>query len=168
MHIWDSIRTKRSIRHFTDQPIRDEDARRILDAGRRAPSGYNSQPWRFIAIRDRDMLQRLSKIGRSSGHVAGAAMAVLILSPDRQTLYRQNIYDVGQASVYMMLAAHELGIASCQANVYEPEMARDLLGFPDDWKPFFIISFGYPAESGKGLGTAGRKSFDEVVRWEHW
>lgn len=168
MNIWDGIRTKHSIRKFTDQPISDDDARRILDAGRRAPSGFNSQPWRFIAVRDRAMLENLSKIGRSTKHVAGAAMAVLILSPDRETLYRQNIYDVGQTSVYMMLAAHELGIASCQANVYEPEMARELLGFPDDWKPFFVISFGYPAEPGKGMGKGGRKPFDEIVHWERW
>ena len=168
MNIWDGIRSKHSVRKFTDQPISDDDARRILDAGRRCPSGYNSQPWRFIAVRDRDMLEKLSKIGRSTGHVAGAAMGVLILSPDRQTLYRQNIYDVGQTSVYMMLTAHELGIASCQANVYEPEMARDLLGFPDDWKPFFIISFGYAAEPSKGKGKGGREPFDKIVHWETW
>lgn len=168
MNIWEGLKSKRSIRRFTDQPISDDDARRILDAGRRAPSGYNAQPWRFIAVRDRDMLGKLSKIGRSTGHVAGAAMAVVILSPDRETLYRQNIYDVGQTATYMMLAAHELGIASCPANVHEPDTARDLLGFPEDWKPFFVISFGYPAETGKGMGKAGRKPFDDIVRWERW
>ena len=168
MDIWQGLKTKRSIRKFTDQPVSDDDARHILDAGRRAPSGYNSQPWRFIVVRDREMLGKLSQIGRSTGHVAGAAMAVLILSPDRETLYRQNIYDVGQTATYMMLAGHELGIASCPANVYEPEMARELLGFPDEWKPFFIISFGHPAEVTKGSGKGGRKPFDEIVHWERW
>lgn len=168
MNIWDGIRTKHTVRSFTSQPIDDAAARRILDAGRRAPSGFNSQPWYFIAVRDRAMLQELSTIGRSTKHVAGAAMCVVILSPDRETRFWQNMFDIGQAAAYMMLAAHELGIASAQGNVYEWDRARELLGFPLDWKPYLLISFGYPdtANIQPGKGKGGRRPFDEVVRWE--
>ncbi len=169
MHIWDGIRSKHSIRTFTDQPIADPEARRILEAGRRAPSGYNSQPWYLIAIRDHAMLQQIATIGRSTKHVAGAAMCVLILSPDRETDFWRNLFDAGQAATYMMLAAHELGIGSCPGTIYHPDTARELLGFPDDWKPYVLISFGYPAEAtDRPAKTGGRKPFDEVVRWEKW
>jgi len=167
MDIWEGIRTKHTVRTFTDQPIDDETARRILDAGRRAPSGFNSQPWYFIAVRDRAMLQELSTIGRSTRHVAGAAMCVVILSPDRETRFWQNMFDIGQAAAYMMLAAHEVGVASAQGNVYEWDRARELLGFPSDWKPYLLISFGYPAEAtNRPAKKGGRRPFDDVVRWE--
>ncbi|MBZ0301920.1 MAG: nitroreductase family protein [Anaerolineae bacterium] len=170
MDIWEGIRTKHSIRAFAQTPIAEGEARQILDAGRRAPSGFNAQPWYFIAVRDRAMLHELSTIGRSTRHVAGAALCVLILSPDRETNFWRNLFDAGQAATYLMLAAHELGIASCPGTVYEPVRARDLLGFPDDWKPYILISFGYPdpADPRLGTGKGGRKPFEEVVRWEKW
>ena len=169
MDIWQGIRTKHTVRHFTDQPISDEVAHRILEAGRRSPSGYNSQPWMFIAVRDRAMLKELSTIGRSTAHVAGAALCVVILSPDRETRFWQNMFDIGSAATYMMLAAHELGIGSSPGNVYEPDRARELLGFPQDWKPYILLSFGYPApDRQRPRGKGGRKPFDEVVRWEHF
>lgn len=170
MDIWQGIRSKHTVRQFTDQPIDDEAARRILDAGRRAPSGYNSQPWYFIAVRDRAMLQELATIGRSTKHVAGAAMCVVMLSPDRETRFFQNMFDIGQAATYMMLAAHEIGIGSAQGNVYEPDRARDLLGFPADWKPYLLISFGYPDHDAvkPSKGKGGRRPFDDVVRWERF
>lgn len=170
MDIWEGIRTKHSIRAFTDQPVSDADARHILDAGRRAPSGFNSQPWHFIAVRDRALLTELATIGRSTRHVAGAALCVLLLSPDRETNFWRNLFDAGQAATYMMLAAHELGIASCPGTVYEPDRARELLGFPADWKPYILISFGYPdpANPRTGKGRGGRKPLDEVAHWERW
>ena len=168
MDIWQGIRSKRTVRNFTDQPISDEDARHILEAGRLAPSGWNSQPWYFIAVRDRAALQELSTLGRTAGHVAGAAMCVVILSPDRETRFWENMFDIGNAATYMMLAAHERGIASAPANVYEADRARELLEFPEDWKPFIMFSFGYPDPEHQrpGRGKDGRRPFDDVVRWD--
>jgi nitroreductase len=169
MNIWDGIRTKHSVRNFTDQPIAEDAVRRILDAGRRAPSGFNSQPWNFIVIRDREMLQRLATIGRSTRHVAGAAMCVFILSPDRETDFWRNLFDAGQAATYMMLAAHELGIGSSPGTIYEYKTARELLGFPEDWKPYILISFGYPDPANqRPPKQGGRRPFDDVVHREKW
>ena len=73
MDVLEAIASKRAVRHFTDQPITDEDLRAILDAGRRAQSSRILQPWTFIAIRDRQTLRRLSECGAYAGHLAGAA-----------------------------------------------------------------------------------------------
>jgi nitroreductase len=71
----------------------------------------------------------------------------------------------------MMLVAWELGIGSCPATVYEPERARDLLGYPDGMWCEYILSFGYPADPAKLTAppkAGGRRPLDEVVHRERW
>ncbi|MCW5873645.1 MAG: nitroreductase family protein [Anaerolineales bacterium] len=170
MKVSEAIRNKRAIRDFTDEPLPDEVATAILRAGRRAQSSKNRQAWRFLAIRQRETLRQLSKLGQFAGHLAGAAMGVLILTPPPDKFYGA-LFDAGQAAAYMQLAATELGVGSCLATIYEGEQAAVLLGIPDDWQVLMAISFGYPAEKEK-LRLAkllkGRKHFDDVVKWERW
>jgi nitroreductase len=163
--VFEAIASKRAVRHFTDQPITDADLRAILTAGRRAQSSKNTQPWTFIAIRDRQTLQRLSECGVYAGHIAGAAVGVSLLSAGPTG------FDLGQAAAYLQLAAWELGIGSCIASIYEPERARRILGVPDEYAFDIALSLGYPdpaaVRSAPPTGQ-GRKSFDDVVRFEHW
>ena len=83
----------------------------------------------------------------------------------------QIIFDAGQASAFMQLAAWELGVGSCPASIYEPEKAREILGFPAGWHLRVALSFGYSAEE-EVLSAApkkgGRKLLDEVVHWDRW
>jgi len=171
MSVWETIRGKRAVRVFSDEPILEADMRRILDAGRRTQSGYNSQPWAFIVVTERDKLQRLSKIGRSTGHAAGAAFVVVLLTPPPNDTYWRDMFDAGQAAAYMQLTAQELGIGSCPASVYEVELSREILGFPPEWDLKVIISFGYPDKSQypqRPPKAGTRKTFDDVVHWEQW
>ena len=71
-----AINTKRAVREFKDQPLPEEAVWEILNAGRRAQSAKNWQPWHFIAIRDKKILKSLSQMGNFAGHLAGAAMGV--------------------------------------------------------------------------------------------
>ncbi|GAB4458692.1 MAG: nitroreductase [Anaerolineae bacterium] len=172
MDVWDAIRAKRAVRRFTDAPLPDAVARRILDAGRRAQSAKNSQPWDFVVVRDRERLRALAQCGAWLGHVAGAALCVAIVtpSPAGNDRYAWNLFDAGQCAAYMQLAAHEMGVGSCLGTVYEAERARALLGYPEDRELRIVISFGYPDPDTQqgGLGRAGRRPFDEVVHWERW
>jgi nitroreductase len=170
MEVWDAIRTKRAVRKFTDRPLPDDVAQRILDAGRRAQSSKNSQPWHFIAVRDRATLQQLSQTGDFMGHVAGAALCVVIVTPVPADDYFKVTFDCGQAASYMQLAALEMGVGACLGTVYHPEQVRALLGHPHDMHTPFVISFGYPVldQGRQGAGRAGRRPFDEVVHWEKW
>jgi nitroreductase len=165
MDVLEAIASKRAVRHFTDQPITDEDLRAILDAGRRAQSSKNTQPWTFIAIRDRQTLRRLSECGAYAGHLAGAAVGVALLSAGPTG------FDLGQAAAYLQLAAWELGVGTCIATIYEPERAREILGVPETYAFDIALSLGYPdpavARAAAPPGQ-GRKSFDDVVRFERW
>lgn len=170
MNVYDAIRAKRAIRQFEDKPLPDEVVQTILNAGRLSQSSKNTQPWQFIAIRDRSILEALSKTGTFAGHLAGAAMGVAILSPNPDEKF-QTMFDIGQTAAYMQLAAWELGVGSCIASIYEPEQAREILGFPQEWTLRIALSFGYPtaeAIAPRPARPGGRKSMDEVVKWNKW
>lgn len=163
MQTLDAIRTKRAVRRFTDQPVPDSIIRDILDAGRRAQSSKNDQPWRFVVVRDRETLKQLAACGKYAGHLAGAAFAVAIVSSVEWA------FDMGQAAAYMQLAAWDLGVGSCIASMWESERAIAILGVPAGQFFEIAISFGYAADEPAPKPKAGgRRTFDDVVRWEHW
>jgi nitroreductase len=171
--VWDAIARKRAIRRFSGKPLAPEHLERILQAGRHAPSSKNRQRWTFIVCQDRDHLRALAEVGPYADHIAGAATAVALVTPDPRPpgAGRSILFDVGMAAENMMLAAWELGIGSAPATVYEPDLARQLLGFPADQFCEYILSFGYPADPEdltRPPNAGGRRSLDEVVRRERW
>jgi nitroreductase len=170
MNVSDAIRTKRAVRKFQDRPLPEDVIKTILNAGRRSQSSKNEQPWQFIAIQDKSTLKALSELGTYAGHLAGAALAVAILTPDPKEKF-QTLFDAGQAAAFMQLAAWELGVGSCPASIYEPEKARALLGFPAEWHLRIALSFGYPADETKLSAPpkkGGRRALEEIVHWEKW
>jgi nitroreductase len=170
MNVSDAIRTKRAIRKFQDKPLPDDVIQTILNAGRRSQSSKNEQAWQFIAIRDKSILKALSECGTWAGHLAGAALAVAILTPDPEGKF-QIMFDAGQAAAFMQLAAWELGVGSVPASLYEHEKAREILGAPPEWVVRIALSFGYPIDEEK-LSAApkkgGRRSLEEIVHWDKW
>ena len=170
MNVSDAIRTKRAVRQFQEKPLPDEAVHIILNAGRRSQSSKNTQPWQFIAIREKGMLKALSGTGTYAGHLAGAALGVAILIPNPDDKF-QTLFDAGQAAAYMQLAAWELGVGSCLASIYEPDKAREILGFPKGWQVRICISFGFPVDEEQITAApkkVGRKALDEMVHWEKW
>ena len=170
MNVSEAIRTKRAVREFAAQPLPEESVRAILNAGRRSQSSKNTQPWQFIAVQERDTLLAFSRLGAYGGHLAGAALGVAILTPNPDEKF-QTLFDAGQAAAYMQLAAWEMGIGSCIASIYEPDKARELLGFPDEWQVRIALSFGYPLDPERlthANKKGGRKPLEEVVHWERW
>ncbi len=170
MNISDAIRLKRSVRKFRADPLPEEVIHTILNAGRRAQSSKNTQPWHFIAVTDKSLLKQLSECGEWAGHIAGAALAVAILTPDPAEKF-QTMFDAGQAAAYMQLAAWELGVGSCPASIYEPEKARAILGFPGPLHLRIVLSFGYPTDVEKLIAPpkkGGRRTLDDVVHREKW
>jgi nitroreductase len=170
MNVSEAIRLKRAIRQFTDQPLPEATILAILNAGRRAQSSKNTQPWNFVAITDKEILKSLSECGIYAGHLSGAAMGVAIIHPDPGEKF-QLMFDIGQAAANMQLAAWELGIGSCIASIYEPDKARTLLGFPNDMYLRIALSFGYPQDMDLLIlppKKGGRRPLTEIVHWNTW
>ena len=171
METWDAITSRRNVRQFTDQPIEEDALDRILEAGRRAPSGRNWQPWDFVAVTDRGQLQELSQVGPGAGHVAtaAAAIALVIEDFDDQGQRERARYDLGQATMAMMIAAADEGVGSSHAGVHDQATARGVLGVPADRRVAYLIDLGYPADRPlKPIRRPDRRPFDEVVHRGRW
>jgi nitroreductase len=171
--VWEAVRTKRAIRRFADRPLEAADLQRILDAGRRSGSSKNLQRWSFIVCRDRSHLLELSKVGAYAGHLAGAATAIALVTPDPRgpEAPLSILFDLGQAAANMMLVAWELGIGSVPATVYDEGLARSLLGYPPDHYCEYLLSFGYPANPADLQAppkTGGRAALGDLVHEERW
>lgn len=171
METWDAIRARRNVRSFEDRPLPAADLDRILEAGRRAPSSRNWQPWDFIVVTDRDQLVELAKVWRGAGHVASSAATVALVLPastDAGERARAQ-YDLGQATITMLIAAADLGIGSGHTAVEDQELARELLGFPDDHYAAYLLAFGYPADGPlRPLSRLNRRPFNDVVHRGRW
>ena len=168
-----AIASKRVVRRFADRPLEAEHLEHILRAGRHSGSSKNLQRWTFIVCRDRAHLGELAGLGPWAGHLAGAAVAIALVTPDPRApgAPLSVMFDLGQAAQNMMLAAWELGIGSVPATVYEHDLARRLLGYPSDEHCEFLLSFGYPADPTdltRPPRAGGRRDLDEMVREERW
>jgi nitroreductase len=171
METWDAITARRNVREFAGRAIPDADLDRVLDAGRIAPSSQNRQPWDFVVVTDREMLRELSRVWRGGGHIANAAAAVAVVIPDEQEPHarERNRFDIGQATMQMMIAAADRGIGTGHSAVGDQDLARSVLQVPEDKLVAFVIDLGYPADRplrpGKRLK---RRPFDEVVHRNGW
>ena len=173
MDTWEAIDSIRVVRQFADNPIQDEDLHRILNAGRRAGSSKNLQRWDFIVIRDRDRLKQLTAVGPFAQPIAGAALAIALVTPDprAEDAPLSIVFDIGRAAQNMVLTAWELGIGSVPATVYEHELACELLGFPSDHHCEYLLSFGYPTDRSvmsAAKQRGGRVPLADVVHYDRW
>ena len=172
MQTWDAIRARRNVRQYSGEPIAQEDLERICEAGRRAPSAGNWQPWNLVVVADRAQLTELAKVWERGGrHIASSAATIALVAkePDDEQQGQWLMYDFGQATAYMMLAAADLGIGSGHSAVIDQEQARRVLGFPDGYRAVFLIGLGYPADQAlRPLTRPNRRPFDQVVHWHRW
>ena len=172
LETWDAISARRNVRQYTSEPVSDDDLNRIAEAGWRAPSAKNRQAWDFVIVTDKTQLKELSTVWQGAGHIAGAAAAIALVIPEPPSERRKvtDQYDVGQATMAMMLAATDLGIGTGHSSVGDQEKARAILGgVPDDHQVAYLLGIGYPADRPlKPIRKPNRRPFDEVVHHGHW
>jgi hypothetical protein len=127
---WDAIRSRRNVRSYGERAIAPQDLDRIVEAGRRAPSAGNQQAWDFVVCTDPEQLAQLARVGPAAGHVAGSAATIALVAPTSDDAQTHDLvqFDLGQATMSVMLAAADLGIGSAHAGVGDQALARRLLG----------------------------------------
>jgi nitroreductase len=171
MDTWDTIRSRRNVRSYQDRPIPQADLDRILEAGWRSPSASNRQRWDFVLVTDRAELGELSTVWQGAGHIRGSAATIVLvlLEPESERFALLDQYDLGQATMAMMLAATDLGIGSGHSAVGDQEAARRILGVPEHHTCAYMLGLGYPADRPlKPIVRPDRRPLDEVVHLGHW
>lgn len=169
MEALDLIRTlnaRPSVRSFIDRPVPSEVLMQIIEVARWTGSARNRQPWRFLAVCDRERLEQLGELGAYAQHIASAPCALVLLSADNG--FQDTQFDLGKVSQTVTLAATALGLGSCLATIY-PEAnvtkAAQLLKVESGWLPHHAISLGYPGIpiTGPRAIATGRLSTAELL-----
>jgi len=163
MDLFEAIEKRASVRALKPVDIPASDIEKILDAGRRAPSGMNIQPFEFIVVTDRSMIRKLSV---PQGFIADASVLIAIVADPSASKYW--LEDVSAATENMLLAITALGYASCWVEGtllrHEDEMKR-LLGVPENLRLMVFLPIGAPASEPQ---QASKKPLDDIVHYERY
>ena len=144
-----AIFSRVSVRSYEDRPVEAGKIEKILRAAMAAPSAVNQQPWEFYVVRDKAVLERLSKTSPYAGMVAGAPVAIVPCC--RREGMVAPVYadiDLAIATENILLEIEALGLGGVMIGTSpEPDRMRnvaEVLGLPPNVTPFTIIPFGYP------------------------
>jgi nitroreductase len=164
----------RQIRDFTADPVSEDELEAISEVGRWSGSSRNTQPWRFIVVRDEATIRKIAELGQPhtrSLTTATAAVAIALPSDPKKAV--SYAYDDGRAAERMLIAASFLGLGAAIAWIV-PDVRKaigELLDLPDDWMVRTIVALGHPTAAAKrpkaAPGTA-RRSREEAVFEERW
>jgi nitroreductase len=146
-----AIRARRSIRRFTSEPVSDEVIKSLLEAAMSAPSAGNQQPWEFVVIMDRKILDEIPKVHPYAQMCKQAPAAILVCGNLERESHRGFwVQDCSAATQNILIAATEKGLGSVWCGVYPREDRvrglRKLLAIPDQIIPLALIPIGHPAE----------------------
>ncbi len=163
-----AVASKRDWRRYSNRPVPDEAVTRILDAGRLAGSAGNRQPWRFVVVEDRALVERLAETVYEPGNLLGATLVVAVVVRGGQ----QAGFDGGRAVQNMFLAGWNDGVASCPNGIKAADGAAEILGLEEGERPLVVLSFGYrdpPVDvesrsAEEWSRRANRKSLAELVQ----
>ncbi len=184
MDLFEAIKTRRSVRKFTDKPVEDGKLEAVLEAVRQAPSWANMQCWRMVVVKDKAVQQQLGEFSyvesmfapkgykaNPSKKALAEAPVVIVLCADPArsgTLWNQNYYlvDSGIAAENLMLAARASGLGSVFVGIYDEEKLKQLLKIPADVRIVGLFPLGYPVEEKKD--GPPRKPISEICFRGTW
>lgn len=163
MEAFELIKTRRSIRKFTDEPIPDELINKIIEAGTWAPSGMNNQPWKFAVIKDKELKSEISKLTHYSKIITGADVLIAVFLDNSLSYDRtKDTLAVGACIQNMLLLIHSMGLGAVWLGeiLKNKDRVREIVEGSQDLELMAVIALGYPAEKG---GKVSRKGLDKTV-----
>ncbi|MEM2850906.1 MAG: nitroreductase family protein [Candidatus Bathyarchaeia archaeon] len=169
----EAIKTRRSVRAFTNENVSEELLNKILDAARWAPSAGNLQPWEFVVVRDPKVKQGLAVAALHQMFIAEAPVVIVVCANENRSAWGYGkrgvalycIQDTAAATQNILLTAHSLGLGACWVGAFDEEAAKRVLAIPAGVRPVAIIPLGYPAEK---PSPPRRRGFDEILHYEKY
>ena len=157
-----AIRERRSVRSFKTDPVEPEKIEAILEAGRWAPSGKNTQPWRFVVVESQEKREQLGRLVTQMDMIRTAPVTIAVLLDTKAGYDRiKDVQAIGACAQNMLLAAHSLGLGACWIGRVRDEQVERVLGAKEHEELMMLIPIGYPAES---PAPKERKPLSELVR----
>ncbi len=168
MELYDAIKKRYSVRAYRDKAVEDDKLRRVLDAGRSAPSARNRQEWKFIVVRDAETREKLAAASEQDWMAATPVIIAVVGLTDR-TMFCDvpaDPVDCAIAIDHMTLAAVAEGLGTCWIGHFKQGDCKKILSVPDDATIIELLALGWP--SGPAKTEKPRKKFDEVVCYEKY
>ena len=180
MEALECIKTRRSVRKFTEQPVTEEEIRQVVAAAAYAPSWKNTQIARYIVVTDKDKKDKLADdcmmdfaFNQKTAHGA-PAMVVLTMVTERSGYERDGSFstalgthwqsfDAGIAAQTFCLSAHALGLGTVMMGVFDPAEVAKVVAVPEGQQVAALIAVGHPAEDPQ---APKRKDVDTLLRFE--
>jgi nitroreductase len=165
MNCLEKVLNRRSIRRFKNAPVSEEVVNNILEAGRRAPSATNMQPWHFVVARDDEEKQACS-FGQFNRFTTSASFVVVGLYRASEVIIEKlSLMDVTIALQNMVVAAWVQGVGSCWMGAFDERKLKDKLNLPDDTRIVGAVAFGIPDER---PNQPSKKPVSEIVHFDKW
>ncbi|MCM8784360.1 MAG: nitroreductase family protein [Candidatus Omnitrophica bacterium] len=169
MELMEAVNKRRSVRNYRDRPVEEEKLKRVLEAGRLAPSAKNLQEWRFIIVRDKNKRLELMSAAKGQKFVSEAPIVIVAcaVNTDYKMTCGQYAYpiDVAIALTHISLKAVEEGLGTCFIGAFYEDKVKEILSIPSEVRVVELMTLGYPKEINP---TINRKEMEEIVCYEKW
>lgn len=163
MEVFDAVRTVLAVRQYQDKPIPESVVDKIVEAGHLTASSMNGQPWHFVVVQDKAMLQKLGELVQTGRHIAQSSLAIVVGMEDSP--YAAS--DASRAIQSMILTAWSEGVGSNWTGFENLSQVNPVLGIPEEIKILAVLPFGYPLAN-IGKGKKKRKPLGQVVSRERY
>ncbi|MFH1728554.1 MAG: nitroreductase family protein [Pseudomonadota bacterium] len=176
-----AIKNRRSIRKYRAKEVSADQIRCLLESARLAPSGNNTQPWRFIVVKDKEMIQKLADLSHNQQWMTSAPVIIACIADMRSRVtddievkvdendssnnLKKIIRDTSIAIEHIVLQAEELGLSTCWIAWFTQDEIRPLLEIPKDKYLVALLTVGYKDQDPE---PRPRHEFENIVFYEKW
>jgi nitroreductase len=180
MEFADVIKSRTSIRNYSDKEVDEEKIKYVLECARWAPSWVNKQCWRFIVVNDKKIIEELSKTSLINRWLKNVPVIIVACGDTKQSCVINDInyfiVDVSIALEHLVLAATDKGLGTCWIAGFDGKKVKEILKIPEHIQVVALTPLGYPAEK-KGfvenvtqvvVQSKKRKSIDEIIHYDTW
>jgi len=178
---FDEILKRRcSVREYDNRPVAREDILAICDAARLAPSACNSQTWRFVAVTDRTLIERICDeamrpvirnkwLRQARLIIVGCSQLDVVANRIGRSVTGIEYYqiDLGIAMEHIVLKATELGLATCWIGWFKEDKVKEILSIPSSVRVSALLGAGYP-KNASSPRQRSRKPLDKIMFWQTW
>jgi len=153
LDVLEAIKERRSIRAFTDEKVSEKDVERLIDAARWAPSAGNTQPLELVVVKDKEMKRKLSEAALNQTFIQKAPVVIVVCADLNRSSrgygsrgkHLYSLQDTAAATENILLAAQELGLATCWVGAFREKEVAKAVKAPRNLKPVAIVPVGHPA-----------------------